>query len=135
MDIQVDGAGEARAKMQKLIDGIQNLQPAFDEMQEPIIQEFKANFTGKGQVLEEPWPPRKHQYPWPMLIKTGTMQKAWSGKSSPQDLEIKNTTDYATYQHFGTGTIAPRKLVSDRSKTLIKLAKNYVEKYIKSLIS
>lgn len=129
---QVIGIENVINKLTKISGAVKNLSPAFDDMEGVITQEFKANFPAKGSNLQAPWKPRRRAYPWPILEKTGTMKKSWEKKVTPKYLEIKNTTDYATYHHFGGAYLPVRKLVGGTVK-IMDIIKTRIEKYIKSL--
>ena len=140
VEITVTGASELQIRLNKLQKGIKDLQPAFEAMQDGIVQEFVANFPAKGAVLGSPWPDRKSGrgprggYTWPLLDKTHKLKYNWTKKAEPQQLTITNPTTYATYHHFGTIYLPVRKLVGS-SANIIKIATNYITKYIKLLIS
>ena len=133
--VKVKGDKEAMKKVQKLIKANGNLKEAFDQVADSLIQEFKANFSQQGGVLNSPWAKRKKEYAWPLLMRTGALQSAWKKKAESKKLTIENTADYAKYQHFGmrpqTGA---RKLVGF-TPVIIKLIKDRIVAYIKRAIA
>lgn len=133
-NISIQGADEVQAKLGRLESGLIDLQPAFEDMADTIVQEFKANFPAKGTLLGEEWPPRKRKYAWPILIKTGTLQGNWENKAEPRKLEIKNPTDYAKYHHFGSVYLPVRRLVGP-STNIIQIAKDRITAYIKKFFN
>lgn len=132
-EITITGLDSVLNKLEKFGQAVKNLSPAFDDIEPLIIQEFTANFPGKGEVLEHSWPERKYSYPWPMLIKTGTMQSNWTSTKSPKELKIKNPTDYATYHHFGTPKLPVRKLVYG-SANIKEIAKTRITAHLKKAL-
>lgn len=125
------GLQEAMNKLTKISGAVKDLSPAFDEMGPTIIQEFKANFPAAGSNLEAPWKPRIRSYPWPILIKTGTMQKSWEKETKKDQLRIENPTKYATYHHFGSTYLPVRKLVNN-TKKISGIVTDRIMKYLKS---
>lgn len=133
--VKVKGDQEAIRKVQKLIKANGDLKPVFEDVAKSIIQEFKANFPAKGGVLNSPWAPRKKEYPWPLLMKTGTLRNAWEKKAEKKKLAIENTVDYAKYHHFGMPPQkGPRKLVGFTPK-ILQLIKDRIVAYIKRAIA
>lgn len=135
---KVQGILELEQKMRKLSKGVKDLSPAFEDMSGLIVQEFTANFNESGRVLGEPWPPRKREYSWPLLIKTGNLKAGgsggWTKKPEKKKLTIINPVEYAAYHNFGTKTLPVRKLVGP-SVNIIKIATTRIIKYLKTLIS
>jgi hypothetical protein len=102
-------------------------------MKELVIQEFKANFEATGQLLDAPWPPRKRNYSWPLLNKTGKMKGNWKSEVAPKQLKIENPTEYATYHHFGTPRLPVRKLVG-KSANIIEIATRHITIFLKKYL-
>jgi len=134
INVTVKGDAQCIAKLEKLSKGLADLQPAFTNMQDLIVQEFKANFGAKGAVLNQPWAARKGSYPWPILNKTGKLKNSWETKAESKKLTINNVTDYAGYHHFGTKYLPVRTLVA-HSANIIKIAQTRIIAYLKGLIS
>lgn len=131
--VEVVGGDKAIATLARLRQSAENLQPAFAEMAPLIIQEFTSNFDSQGTLLDAKWKPRVRSYPWPILQKTGKLKASWNAKPESRDLTIKNTADYATYQHFGSTRLPARKLVG-KSDQIIKIALNFITKFLKEFI-
>lgn len=131
VQIQAIGLEKALIKITKMQGAVKNLSPAFDDMKNVIVQEFKSNFDSAGKNLQLPWVPRKRFYPWPILIKTGKLKSNWESKVQPTELKISNPTEYATYHHFGTPKLPERKIIA-ASETIKKIIKDRVTKYLKT---
>ena len=134
LSIQVIGADTVQLKLGQLSAAIKDLSPAFDDMKDVIIQEYVANYDAEGNVLEAPWEPRRHYYPWPLENKTGTMMGNYQSKTEPTQLTISNPTEYATYQHFGTAQLPPRKLIG-ASANILQIINDRILKYLKSFFT
>lgn len=131
MQISAVGAKEYTRKLDKLKRALTDLRPAFSDIGDISVKEYKANFPAKGDVLESSWPPRKRSYPWPILVKTGKMKANWKVKPTKGDVTVLNPTAYARYHHFGTPKLPIRKLVGVTSAMM----RNIVDRIKKHIFS
>ena len=83
-----------------------------------VREEFELHF----QLSMGPrgkWPPRKHYYPWPILIKTGRLREAATRPNTPGNINrvTEDTAefgvdgsivDYAAFHEYGTSKLPPR---------------------------
>lgn len=58
------------------------------------------------------WLPRKHIYPWPILLKTGALKRSVYGTRQGNGAVLGATAHYAPYHQWGTPTL-PVRLVVD----------------------
>jgi len=98
----------------------------FDQAAEIISREgISQNFDRKG--TPQKWPKRAHQYPWPILWKTGRMRArlertamTWTHRGRKHINQIFGPM-YAKYHHFGTVRLPIRRTVQFTDATLKKL--------------
>lgn len=150
VSLEVIGLDTILATLQKFNDGISDLSPAFRDMSDVIIQEFTANFEGQGDVLGYPFAPlaestlKARQKRWgyyrqdPIatgltLVWTGNLKSGYESEVDPDQLVIRNTVDYATYQHFGTDRITSRRIVGS-SDNIMQIINDRLTAYLKNLL-
>jgi phage gpG-like protein len=96
------------------------LKPARDRMRQDTEQAFGLR---KDPVTGRKWPQRKGQYPWPMLVKTGTLrQKALEATAAAvvngNTLYVKLKDKVGKYQQEGTRLIAKRRFLGASPGTI-----------------
>jgi hypothetical protein len=89
----------------------------------------RAFDTAADPVTGRPWPPRKHDYPHPPLVRTGVLQQealktTASAAVTGNSLTATVTSPpYAKYQAKGTRTIAARRFLGASIGTIAVLRK------------
>lgn len=80
---------------------------------EGVLENFKSATDPDGKA----WPPRKHQYPHPILVKTGAMQEGALGEGAGfvmvEDLSVSITdpVEHAKFHEFGTSRLPARSFM------------------------
>ena len=131
--VKVTGVDRVTAKLSKVKGAIDTVRPALNKVAPKITKEFKTNFDTAGGTLKSKWAPRVRDYPWPLLVKSGTMKKSWDKEAQAKKLTIENTSPYAGYHHFGTATLPVRRLVGSTSR-IVKMIKAAIIEHVKKHI-
>lgn len=116
--VQTIGLKETLARLDSMRRCIGRTGQVYPEISNIVIQSIQSNFQAGGR--DPKWPPRKREYSWPILNKTGEMkdrsvQEAkewvhWRGKQSISHIKI-TSTHYAKYHQYGTSRLPERKFV------------------------
>ncbi len=77
-------------------------------------------FSSHGYAWETPWPTRKKERPWPLLIHSARLLDSLTDPTHPQHIEqiegntltFGTTLPYAAPLHFGTQFLPPRPLLT-----------------------
>ena len=106
--------------LSQLEDIIQDLEEFPEEVEEQIVElgdEFIGELKKTHNAGEDPygnsWAPRKHDYAWPALKKTGNLYNSYEKAKSNDSVSISDTADYAVYHQEGTSNMAQRKILPD----------------------
>jgi len=94
-------------------------------------KETKNNFASSGGNFGG-WKPRKKNYPWAILNKSGKMKSAFNTqKLTKNTLEIGNKTKYYPYHQLGTAKLPQRQMLGWTDK-MIESTEKIFEKYIEN---
>lgn len=96
-----------------------SLEPALRECKLIAEEEFLQNFLEGRRADGTPWPPRKHDYAWPILIKTGHLMHSAVSEGEPGHVENVGAREmftgtnvfYAGFHQYGTKKLPPRPFV------------------------
>lgn len=118
VSINISGDKEVADMLRSVGLSVQDLKPAMQDVGK-YLKKFFANdvFVSRGQVIGHAWPRLSTNYAAqkarsysgrPMLVRTGTMQRSFTYKSSPLEVEITNTARHFVYhQSDEARTIMP----------------------------
>ena len=104
-------------QLRNIISEFQRIQAALHDPSRPfaasetlITASIATNFTSGGRPT---WPPRRHSYPHPPLLKTRRLFHSIGEirRQTAQQLELGTAVEYAGYQQDGTSRIDPRPFV------------------------
>lgn len=103
-----------RACGERLANG--SFAPALKEMKEEAETGILENFHGSHDGGGIAWAPRKRNYPWPILIKTGHLKRSATDEGEPGHIEQIGDRDaytgtdvpYAAYHQHGTSRMVAR---------------------------
>jgi phage gpG-like protein len=136
INIGVQGVTEVSAYLEgvskKLTDYSQPLQEATEYMQE----EIQINFTEKGDRLGKRWKPRKKDYDWEILQRTGHMRDSFKDKQVGKGTsQIYNTAPYFVFhQSNQPRKKLPRRVMlrigADQQSEIYRIFNKYVGKSI-----
>lgn len=113
MRIKTKGFREAarRMKQRKGLFTAQNPE-AYNAVANTLNGSIRKNFDAGGRPK---WPKRIHQYPWPILVKTGTMKQAalttsqqWQHHGDTHTIQVKGPK-YGIYHQYGSRKLPVRK--------------------------
>jgi phage gpG-like protein len=97
---------------------LENLGRALLETGTIVREDFNDHFV-QAQGPDGAWPPRKYQYPWPILIKTGKLKETATTEGAPGNiarfragfaefgLDV-SVVNYAGFHEYGTSKLPPR---------------------------
>jgi hypothetical protein len=104
-----------------------------DASREAIEQGFEELRAQEAQAFSdggwpgEPWPPRLHNVPWPLLVHTGRLRASLTDPAAPGHVEqilagpegqvtgiFGTTVHYAHFIHGGTRYMPARPLLPER---------------------
>lgn len=91
--------------------------PALRKMKKTGERDIERNFREGRRSTGAKWPPRRRKYPWPILIKTGTLMRSTSQEGASGHYETVGTRTaasgttvfYAKFHQFGTKLLPPRQ--------------------------
>lgn len=135
-DIQADAFGAYLLGVQQSINS-GSFQPALEQCIGIAHEAIAANFDGSREGSGTTWPPRKHEYAWPILIKTGDLKRsATSGGAKgnvqtigPREATTGTTIPYAGFHDKGTKKMAARPFI-DVSGAAIDTMEDVIGDYI-----
>ena len=98
MDLKVSLEGEAQVSRRLMIvsTGITNFESPLRSIGSELQKTFQDNFSQEGAIFGG-WAPRKQDYPWPILNKTGRMRQGFKQNLGPHELLIYNVVPYFKY--------------------------------------
>ncbi len=81
---------------------------------------IREQFSSHGYAWETPWPTRKKERPWPLLIHSARLLDSLTDPTHPEHIEriehntltFGTTVPYAAPLHFGTQSLPPRPLIT-----------------------
>ena len=129
INIKVTGVQNVERRFKNIGKAVDDMRKPFDEITREWSETFDKNFPATGSALNQPWPPRKRLYAWPILQKTGKLRKGFNRKIEKKEAEIENKVKYAKYHQFGT-TFLPVRRVIDVTDRMAKFAVNVIRDYI-----
>ena len=96
-----------------------SLEPALRECKLIAEEAMAVNFLEGQRATGTKWPPRKHQYPHPTLIKTGHLMHSVVSEGEPGHVENVGAREmytgtnvfYAGFHQFGTKKLPARPFV------------------------
>lgn len=96
-----------------------SMEPALRECKLIAEEEMLGNFMEGRRADGTPWPPRKHSYPHPILIKTAHLMHSVVSESEPGHVENVGAREmftgtnvfYAGFHQYGTKKLPPRPFV------------------------
>ena len=127
--VEVFGVKELQVKINTMGKSVKNLSSPLKQAESLLNESYQKNYPSKGATLNQPWPPRKRSYPWPILVKSGRMKGAYTSKITSKDLTIQNQSPYAKYHQFGTTKLPVRSIIGITPKLLNEI-KKIIQKYI-----
>lgn len=138
MDITVTLEGETQVHRKLLIvaDGITNFETPLKNIGGELQKTFQLNFAQAGGLFGG-WAPRKQDYPWPILNKTGRMRQGFRQSVNATTLLISNDVPYFKYhQSNQPRTRLPRRVMmkidNDRRNFIIKEFQAYIVGLLRS---
>lgn len=126
LQAEIEGERQLSRRLGIIADEVGDLSPAFENIKDKLLNTFDANFGARGAYFGG-WAPRKKDYPHPLLEKSGTMRKAFSGEVHSEFLRISNPTDYFRYHQSNKPrrTALPRRvmmMIDEERKVFIQKA-------------
>jgi phage gpG-like protein len=123
LPIQAEQFGDyLRSAGDRLTSG--SFAPALVDMKHIAEEGIAENFLESKSAAGIPWAPRKRDYPWPILIKTGHLMRSAVTESEaghvegvgPRDAFTGTNVFYAGFHQFGTSKMPARPFqeVGDR---------------------
>src|SRR5258706_12295304 len=104
-------------KLGKFIEKLDALVKARDEIKRRISIEARIliqdSFRQETSPVQVPWAPIQRK--GPILQKTGRVRNSFDVNPSELGIVIRNSTDYAQYQQYGTRSIQARTMIPDKS--------------------
>lgn len=132
MDISVTLEGEKQVSRRLLIvaDGITNFETPLRSIGSELQKTFQDNFSQEGGLFGG-WAPRKKDYPWPILNKTGRMRQGFRQNLGKTELKLYNVVPYFKYhQSNKPRTKLPRRVMmkidNDRRNFIVKEFQAYI---------
>lgn len=142
MEMTAEEAALATSRMADIVDAPQ-MQPALRLVQAELGRQEETSFEQKIDPDGEPWPERKHEYPWPMLVKTGFLylsvgDQVHDAMITATELELPaNSTVLPTYaeaQDQGTDKIDPRPFLGFGQETIASAVEIGIEEINRQLL-
>lgn len=134
INISIEGVQRVERRLNNIHSAVKDFKKPLDEVLTDWNQKFDANYPARGGTLEQPWPPRRRFYAWPILQKTGRMRKSYKKTVKTKEGTIENKTSYAKYHQFGTTYLPIRRLI-DVTEKMKKFAISTIQKYINRAIN
>lgn len=123
-------AAECRKWSAQLSSG--SFQPALEECKRIAMADMNDNFLGSHDAAGTAWPERRYEYDWPILIKTGHLQRSVTSETEPGHVEqvgprymaTGTNVFYGWFHQYGTAKLPPRPFVevSDKGVDLMEAA-------------
>lgn len=139
ISFKTSGGDEYVAAIDVIINHISDFTPAWNQITTELEKYEAKTFQSKGSVDGFPeWQPRKREYPWPILNKTGLMKGALTqsnGEGAIREIHPKFMVfgldvfdiPYAVFHQYG----APRNNLPQRP--VLQVSKQLAVKVIKIL--
>jgi len=113
MPVKTKGFREAARKMRQRKELFTAQRPtAYNAAAKTLNGSIGKNFDSGGRPK---WPKRTRQYPWPILVKTGTMKQAalstslqWQHQGAVHVIRVKGP-HYGIYHQYGSKKLPVRK--------------------------
>lgn len=133
LSISIEGENQLRGAFESMGNALKSFREPLADSTKLLKKTFDTNFNTKGSTIGEPWQPRKRQYPWAILQKTGKMRKSFRDRISSFQAEIFNTAPYFKYhQSNKPRKKLPRRVMMkidlQRGKEIIKIFNRYLDK-------
>lgn len=119
--VSISGDREVMAKLQKLGNGVLNLQRPMTDIGDYLTGFFSGQvFASRGQVIGERWKPLNPRYAaqkaqrWPgrpPLIRTGLMQRSFKKNAGRMSVEVFNRAPHFDYHQGGTRRLPARVMM------------------------
>lgn len=77
-------------------------------IREIVVDDAAKSFATQTAPDGQPWPPRKKDYPWPMLVKSGNLSSSVANGEVDDSLTFTANCSYGGYHNFGTASIPER---------------------------
>ncbi|NDZ93344.1 hypothetical protein G3I13_02030 [Streptomyces sp. SID6673] len=118
VQINISGDKEVAQVLREVGLSVKDLKPAMQDVGK-YLKQFFANdvFVSRGSVIGHAWPRLSTEYAAkkaqtyggrPILVRTGTMQRSFTYKSAPLQVEITNTAKHFVYhQSDAPRTVLP----------------------------
>ncbi len=108
----IEGERQLSRRLLVVADGVGDFSRPFNKIKDRLLTTFDANFAARGSFFGG-WAPRKKDYPWPILERSGTMRGNFEGEVSSDFLRISNPTDYFKYHQSNRPrtTELPRRIM------------------------
>lgn len=124
--IDITGGREVSQMLREVGLELQDLRPAMQDVGKYLKRYFgNDTFVSRGSVIGHPWPRLSTKYAArkariysgrPILVATGAMQRSFSYKSRPLEVEITNTAKHFVYHQSD----APRTIMPYRPMMAVK---------------
>ncbi len=111
LEFSIEGERQLSRRLRGISTQVKNWKSEMGQVGKYLIKTFSGPvFDTKGREIGEAWPPRKKNYPWPILQKTGKMRKSFDNIARSTSVEIYNKTSYFRYHQSNK----PRKKLPRR---------------------
>ncbi len=123
----IEGEQQVSRNLRGIDESMGDWTPTFKKVGVYLTDFFSGEvFNTQGAVIGEHWTPRKKNYSWPILEKSGTMRHNFVYHAEDKQVLITNITSYFKYhQSNKPRRKLPRrvmmKLDNDRKNQIIKI--------------
>lgn len=109
LSITLNNGDVIQRKLLGLANACSNMRPAFKDVGELLVKDYKENIDEQGRKLDTKWALRLWNYPHPPLRKTGKLQSGFKiTKMDKFEVEVSNPVEYAKYHQYGTKGHGPK---------------------------
>lgn len=107
----IQGDKELSVELGIKADHIKDFSKPLKESADELMKSFQLNFDSEGGLFESGgWVPRKQNYSWPILQKTGAMRGSFAAEVSSDTATLTNWAPYFKYHQSNQ----PRKKLPRR---------------------
>ena len=113
IDVDID---DAMRFLQGMDRRAKDFRMAFEWARRELAKANAENFTARG-LPSGGWDPRKRDYAWPIMRKSGALFRSLSSLTGPANriglntAQFGTTIEYAKFHQYGTRKMAARKVV------------------------
>jgi phage gpG-like protein len=136
LEASVEGEKQLSRKLMIMSSGVENWEEPLTSIATELRQSFEENFEARGALFGG-WEPRKKEYPWPLLEKSGTMRDSFEQELHKDYVVLSNSAPYFKYhQSNKPRNRLPRRVMmkidAARKTYIVKAFQEYIVKLTRS---